>query len=73
MDERSQKRLKEILKKDINDLIDSDKSFLKARQLYLTRDQLGKYINVLTPPDDKRQKMLDNLAKARAARKLNKA
>lgn len=73
MDDISRRRLNEILKKEINSLTEADKVFLRARCTYLTQDQTGKYVSVLTPPDDKRQKMLDNLAKAREARKLNKA
>ena len=96
MDEQSKKHLEDILRKDIPSLTEADKIFLRARRTYLTRDQMGKYIDILSDglkfsetipvpqetgvyglpskiiEDAKRQKMLDNLAKARAARK-NKA
>jgi len=46
MDPQSQKVLADIILKDINDLNDDDKAFLRARRAYLTPDQEGKFHSV---------------------------
>jgi len=44
------KALNTILEKDLSELTDYDKSFLRARSAYLSRGQKSDYAEVLNPP-----------------------
>jgi len=69
MDNLSQKKLNEILKKEVLALTDGEIQFLKARQSYLTATQADFYAKVLkskpqTPPAQ------PNLGKSRSYRAM---
>lgn len=49
MDERSQERLNEILKKDPSLLTEEEIAFLRARSSYLKKIQLEEYQSILNP------------------------
>ena len=47
MDNQSQKKLEEILAKEVSTLGEQDKVFLRARRSYLTGEQVEKYAKEL--------------------------
>lgn len=49
MDQRSQELFDEILKKNPDELNESEASFLRARRSYLKKAQLEEYKEVLNP------------------------
>lgn len=49
MDQKSQERLDNILKKNPEDLTTEEIKFLKARRTYLKKSQLKEYDKILNP------------------------
>jgi hypothetical protein len=47
MDEMSKKKLEEILEKEPNNLVETEKEFLRARRSYLTAKQKEDYQDIL--------------------------
>lgn len=52
MNPEAEELLKKILAKDLNDLTDGDKGFLRARRSYLTKEQENTYRNILKQKDE---------------------